>query len=288
MGELPPNQTIRSPLDPYPSIGMQEYNKLTAAEREHQRVHNASLEDVGIKLSKMGWSRGRFTKTNAKPTQKKGETDSDKDRARSSATNKRDDSNKDRARNPATDKRDREKEKGKARVLLLDNESESDADIVLATNTTELVEIESDVPPHLLSDGDSSSTDELFRRNSRASAITSIELVDIDSDVPPHLLSDGDSSSDDELYWHNSRAANHYIPSPSASGEETSDDGQSATVSDSDLGGSIPGLVHLDSDSESDEECDNEVDAVYCLSFTCADLVEIMQDDPAITLKVDS
>lgn len=60
-GDLAPDQADRSPLDPYPRVSRQEYNLLSTTDREHQRVHNTTLEEAGTKLFKMGFKNGRYT-----------------------------------------------------------------------------------------------------------------------------------------------------------------------------------------------------------------------------------
>jgi hypothetical protein len=95
----------------------------TRAPERQQQQH----QEAGEKLFKMGWRKGRFVKDpDTKSSQKKGDVDASKTRTRNPAANKR--------------------ERGKSKVLLADNDqSESEQEIVLATTTTGLVELD-DIP----------------------------------------------------------------------------------------------------------------------------------------------
>jgi hypothetical protein len=227
MGESTPTQAIRSPLDPFPAVCDREDNNITPTELEYQRIHNTNLEQAGRKLYKMGWINGRFQSS------------------------------------PKTTNRYQTTEKSREKVMLVDNEPEWDSDVVLATNNTELVEINDDNHSHLtISEGRSSYSEKhgAHRRSSRATSIS---------------------------HHNNSKAGNRRRRSRAARRcmeEISNDDEQSIVLT------RPPRLDNIDSEDDSDYYRGSEGHKRQCLSTTCSDLVEIdaTATDPAHNLWSDS
>jgi hypothetical protein len=228
MDEISPTQATRSPLDPFPAVCDREHNDITPTELEYQRVHNTNLEQAGRKLYKMGWINGRFQSS------------------------------------PKTNNRYQTTEKSKEKVMLVDNESEWDSNVVLATNNTELVEIDKDNHSHSTISGGSNS--DTARRGYATS-----------SSSPKHgfhkrssrAIAINDNNSSKAWYRRQkSRAARRYK-------EEISDDDEQTIVPTRRLSDSIPGLENIDSEDDSDDDRGIGGHKRQCLSTTCTDLVEI-------------
>ena len=175
MGE---NSGDRGPLEPYPFISSSEYGAMSSEEKTKLQTHNDAIAQAGSKLAKMGWRDGRFRKNPSQKTpDKKPAYDASKKKV--SPTVKR-----------------RDKEKKVMMAATVESESEHEQEIVLATDSIELVELHSDISEYEYSDGDTSMFTD-YVGQSHCLTLSETIVTELPDDDVPELV-DSDESSDED------------------------------------------------------------------------------------------